>query len=335
MFRSFLALVLLSGLLVASPVLADTKGELEAAKARLATAQAELNRATATWQAAEARLAQTRDELAETRASIDRLRTKIRDIKERLAERARQAFETGAGGTIELLLSSASIGDFSDRLEFLGNVAESDASLVIEEKVATEELRREQEDLARLSDQQASTAATLQAEQAVIDARVSEIASTVSQLTDQLKAEQAAAAQLALLGQTPRPGAALQRCPVAGPNSFVDSFGWPRPGGRTHQGIDMMAALGTPVVAAQPGNAVRSPNGLGGLSVIVWSSNGDYTYYAHLSAYAATGSVGAGATIGYVGNSGDAAGGPYHLHFEYHPGGGAAIDPYPYLLAVC
>jgi murein DD-endopeptidase MepM/ murein hydrolase activator NlpD len=129
-------------------------------------------------------------------------------------------------------------------------------------------------------------------------------------------------------------GGALATCPVAGPHSYIDSFGAPRVG-HTHQGDDIMAARGTPVVAAQAGNAVPTPNGLGGNAMIVYAGNGDYTYYAHLDSYGASGRVSAGTQIGTVGNTGDAAGGPTHLHFEYHPGGGSAVDPTPYLDAVC
>ena len=333
--RILLALISVTGALLAAPVAADTKGELDAAKARLTQIQAQLNQATAAWQQAEAQYAQTLDDIGATRASIARLQRRIQDLRERLATRAREAFESGPGGTIELLLSSASFADFSDRLEFLGSMAESDASLVVDERVSTEELRREQQDLTRLSERQAQAAAAREAAKQQIASNVAAAQRQVNELTTKLRAELAAARQLALLGQTPIPGASLQVCPVAGPNAFVDSFGAPRPGGRTHQGIDMMAALGTPVVAAQPGNAVRTPNSLGGNAVVVYGPGGDWTYYAHLSAYAATGSVSAGTVIGSVGNSGDAAGGPYHLHFEYHPHGGSAIDPYAYLLAVC
>ena len=123
-------------------------------------------------------------------------------------------------------------------------------------------------------------------------------------------------------------------CPVAGPNSFVDSFGWPRVG-HTHQGIDLISPAGTPIVAAHPGTVSRSSSSSGGLQAYVRGSNGTYTFYAHLSGYsAASGSVGAGTVIGYVGSTGN-AGSTNHLHFEYHPGGGAAVNPYQMLLAVC
>ncbi len=127
---------------------------------------------------------------------------------------------------------------------------------------------------------------------------------------------------------------AIQTCPVAGPNSFVDSFGWPRPGGRTHQGIDLIAAYGTPIVAVAPGNARSASSVLGGLGVVVeHDSGGDWTFYAHLSSYAAMGHVSAGTVIGYVGSTGDTS--VNHLHFEYHPNGGAAVNPYSALVAVC
>ncbi|MEO8424468.1 MAG: peptidoglycan DD-metalloendopeptidase family protein, partial [Actinomycetota bacterium] len=77
-----------------------------------------------------------------------------------------------------------------------------------------------------------------------------------------------------------------------------------------------------------------SPNDLGGNAVLVYHDGGsDFTYYAHMSSYGASGHVGAGQVIGYVGSTGDTS--VNHLHFEYHPGGGGAIDPYQTLLAVC
>ena len=121
---------------------------------------------------------------------------------------------------------------------------------------------------------------------------------------------------------------------MAGNTSFVDSFGWPRPGGRTHQGIDLIAAHGTPIVAVAPGNARSASSVLGGLGVVLeHDSGGDWTFYAHLSSYAAVGRVSAGTVIGYVGSTGDTT--VNHLHFEYHPSGGAAVNPYSALVAVC
>ena len=128
-------------------------------------------------------------------------------------------------------------------------------------------------------------------------------------------------------------------CPVAGAVSFTDSWGAPRSGGRTHKGVDMIAARGTPIVAIYSGTIYRtSTSSLGGLSVYFTSDAGDLYYYAHLDSYGdiTPGQhVTEGSVIGYNGSSGNAPSWLPHLHFEYHPGGGAAVNPYPLVKSIC
>ncbi len=325
-----MGLLVLVAALGGAPAAADTKGKLEAAREALAAAKAELADAAAEWQAAEAAYAQTHDAFLATRRAVARLRARLAAVEARLAARAREAYMAGAGATMELLLSSGSFAEFTDRLEFVGSIAESDLDLITEAEVRREELRRREEELARLADRRRAEAARLEAAKARAAAQVARLQDVVADLERRLRAEQASI----LLGAPPQLAGAIQVCPVAGPNSFVDSFGAPRSGGRTHQGIDLLAPFGTPVVAVRSGNAVRSYNALGGISVIVYHANGDFTYYAHLSSYGATGQVSTGTVIGYVGSTGN-AGSVNHLHFEYHPGGGAAVNPYAMLRAVC
>jgi len=117
---------------------------------------------------------------------------------------------------------------------------------------------------------------------------------------------------------------------------MADNFGiWHdhgKDGGHVHQGVDMSAATGTPIVAPFDGNAVADPSEEGGSGVKVFGARG-YVYNAHLSAYGRLGAVQTGDVIGYVGMTGNAT--APHLHFEWHPGDGAAIDPFMYLAAAC
>lgn len=331
-----LALALLAGLLVVSsaltlPAAAGTKEQLEAAKRDLARIQDQLAAATAEWQAAERDLEATRHDVEVTRDRIARLQESVDRIEGRLERRAVVAFEAGAGSTIDLLLSSESFADFSARLEFLGSVTQSDSDLIVERDVAQEELVRERDELLRLEERQQDQAAELQGVRERIQDAFARIDDLVDRLTEKYKSEQK---QLQVLGQSPDPNSPIQVCPVAGPNSFVDSFGWPRVG-HTHQGIDLISPAGTPVVAAHPGTVSHSSSSSGGIQAYVRAASGTYTFYAHLSGYSgASGSVGAGTVIGYVGSTGN-AGSTNHLHFEYHPGGGAAINPYQMLVAVC
>jgi murein DD-endopeptidase MepM/ murein hydrolase activator NlpD len=126
-------------------------------------------------------------------------------------------------------------------------------------------------------------------------------------------------------------------CPVRGPVDVTNNFGYAvpkRPGtpAHIHQGNDMMAGSGQAIIAPFDGYAEAGHNWLGGNAVYVRGANG-FVYNAHLSAYGKLGEVKAGDVIGYVGSTGN-AGGP-HDHFEWHPGNGNAVDPYPYLMAVC
>ena len=142
--------------------------------------------------------------------------------------------------------------------------------------------------------------------------------------------------------------------PVAGPTTYSDDFGQPRAGG-THQGNDLMATKKTPAIAVENGKVkfwTTSANA--GCMLYLYGDSGTTYLYIHLNndvtmkndnrgkcvagtSYARGlkdgAHVTAGQQIGYVGDSGDANGIASHLHFEVHPNGGAAVDPYAYLQA--
>jgi murein DD-endopeptidase MepM/ murein hydrolase activator NlpD len=134
--------------------------------------------------------------------------------------------------------------------------------------------------------------------------------------------------------------------PVYGPSSFTDTFGAFRGdiSSGWHHGDDIFAPLGAPLLAVASGTVFSVGwNKVGGNRLWIRDGQGNLFYYAHLSAFsplAVNGSkVNAGDVVGFVGNTGDAEGTPFHLHFEVHPVGllglgyDGAVNPTSYLLA--
>ncbi|MDO8390112.1 MAG: peptidoglycan-binding protein [Actinomycetota bacterium] len=142
-------------------------------------------------------------------------------------------------------------------------------------------------------------------------------------------------------GATPAPATGdgsplhLDFFPLPATCNLRDSFGHPRSGGRKHEGIDILAARGTPIYAVKAGRISAMgrnyAGSLAGNALTLTMPDGTYFFHAHLDHYpdglTVGSNVAAGAIIGYVGSTGNA--GTPHLHLEVHPQGGAAVNPYP------
>ncbi|WP_424949572.1 M23 family metallopeptidase [Deinococcus sp.] len=116
---------------------------------------------------------------------------------------------------------------------------------------------------------------------------------------------------------------------------FADTWGAARSEGRRHQGVDIFAPRGTPIRSTTRGRVGRiGEDRLGGRTVTITGPGGYHHYYAHLERYPAL-KVGdwalAGMVVGYVGDSGNAAGTPPHLHYGVYTPAWTAINPYPLL----
>jgi murein DD-endopeptidase MepM/ murein hydrolase activator NlpD len=317
-------------------------------------------------EALDASLLQTQTDLAKARATYDAIVTQ-------LDERAREAFMQGPGSSVEFLLGASSLTDLSDRLQFMNALVQSDADLATQVQNTKNDLSAKQARLAKLTAQQQVVVADIRQKNAKVGSWLRRMGSIVSQIRAQ-KAKAMAYARKVSKAYTAYvnsqfsgvyggghqsiqlpPGYVnpLKVCPVGNPRAYGDGFGAPRYAGgyHLHMGVDILAPMGTPIYATFDGYATEVPNGLGGQAVEVHGASG-YTYNAHLSAYSdhSTGTVHTGDIVGYVGNTGDAAGGPTHDHFEYHPNVipsnwpasaygysviDGAINPYPLLVNVC
>ena len=127
--------------------------------------------------------------------------------------------------------------------------------------------------------------------------------------------------------------------PSQGRCSFSDSWHAPRPGNRLHIGVDIIGPKGLALYAVVDGTITKmygADSSLSGNALRLTGADKTYFFYAHLDSFAPGITVGstvrAGQIIGYMGSTGNS--GVSHLHFEVHPGGGDAINPYPVVKAV-
>lgn len=364
--RSLPAALLLLALVVAlapaaaaAPSISGTRAEVDALGRELAGLDVRVGRAVAANNLAIDRLEAARRSLAATRRELTGARRDLELSRRLLSRRLVGIYVDGDPSFVQLLLTSGSLTDAQEASSLLDAIAQDDATTV-----ATVRDRRAR--LARLARGQADAEAARRRDLAAGRQRRGELtilvedqrralASARARLTRLVKedeerrarlaalekARQAALTSIPVAGVTALTGALPPGdflFPVAGATTFSNDWMYARGGGRVHQGIDLFAARGTPVVAVADGSLYNVGwNGLGGWRLWVRDRAGNGFYYAHLSAYAPAAREGAsvarGAVIGYVGDSGDARGTPNHLHFEIHPGGGGPVPPYPIITA--
>jgi murein DD-endopeptidase MepM/ murein hydrolase activator NlpD len=259
------------------------------------------------------------------RMTIQRVRASL--LQAKLDERTRVAYMAG-GAPILYLLTATSAADAASRMSFLAEMNRRDAVLAVKVQEATDRLGRMEAEVVRARQIIELTRRRLELDREELQDKMAESQRLVESLRGRIEQIQY---EISII----RPFAV---CPVDGPHAIADDFGikvfHPKKegGNHIHQGNDIYAAMGVPIVAPFDGIAESATNPIGGLAVKVYGDYG-YVYNAHLSAFGTLGEVRRGDVIGYVGATGN-AGGP-HDHFEWHPDNGEAVDPHEYLLMVC
>jgi murein DD-endopeptidase MepM/ murein hydrolase activator NlpD len=308
--------------------LRDTRELIRARVARMRDLQRELNRLATAIENNEALIHVAEHGIEELGTKADLLGARTERLQGRLDARNREAYIAGPGAPVLYLLTATSAAEAAARVSFLNEMNRRDAVLAGKVEQNTERLGRVTAELVRLQ-----RAREFALQQLALDQREFRDRLERSEwLYDKLQVHKTA---IEFTISKYRPFAT---CPIDGPHAIADGFGImhhhpPKKGGdHLHQGNDMATALGTPLVAVFDGVVTTAANKLGGLAVKLHGQFG-YAYYAHLSRYGNLGTVEKGDVIGYAGATGNASGS--HLHFEWHPGNGAAVDPYGFLFKVC
>lgn len=322
---------------------------LDDATAQVQASQAAADAATARYEEALTRLGEVGVQIDALAAQIDAGKQEAAALRVIARKRAAEAYagrDTLAGGGF---LSDDDPLDDIRREKLLATTKERDDAAVRRLAAITEDLSRQRADLEVRRTEQAALVEGLETEQAAVQAQLGQAQQALDALEEYLRQVEEAAKARELAAAIAR--AASNRvngrdytgvpvttgivCPIRGALSFVDSWGAARPQG-SHQGVDLMSPSGTPNVAVVSGTVTFRTGGRPGLGAHLRGDDGTLYYYFHLSAFEGVGRrVAQGEVIGYVGMTGDAQSTSPHTHFEIRPGGGAAVNPYPSVRAVC
>jgi murein DD-endopeptidase MepM/ murein hydrolase activator NlpD len=328
------------------------------AEARVTAARRAANDAAARYEAAQTSYYTLHDDIAAARRQIAGLEREAKKLRTVATARAIEAYK-GGNSNLDAIMSGSDVLEAMRRTALLDRVNRGGNDAVDQLGAKTEDLHVSEQQLADKLDQQADVVAKMKQREREVQSKLAAAVRAERSLKQRLERERRArelAVRLQKARAAARParaasggggdGAVLARgpsvtvgggfqCPVPG-SSFGDSFGAPRSGGRSHQGVDMMAPRGAAIYAVVSGSVSHSSSNLGGNQIWLHGSDGNTYFYAHLDSYVGPPrSVALGELIGRVGDTGNARGGPTHLHFEIHPGGGGAVDPYPTLRAHC
>ncbi len=353
-------LVLLLILGAALPAASVTKKQVDEACATSKAALDEWDAAAAAAADALERYNDVNEELEtvslrvlQLRDRIDEKQEDVADIRERVVGRAVEMYMDGGSQVTEFVLSSSSVDEVLTGQEFLEVVTEEDiasldhlAALKSDMEEWQEELKEDQARLVVLNQEAHDIAVLMEEAMNKKEAAYRTLSDECRKLRAEYDAQLAAAAALAAArargaaGGVPASVTKGFICPMnPGAIHFINDWGFPRSGGRSHRGTDVFAPMGQPIYAVVSGTVRAYSAGLGGKAVWLTSDNRTGYYYAHLSGWAPglqTGDyVQKGAVIGYNGNSGNAYGGAPHLHIQIHPGGGSPMNPYFTLKAAC
>jgi murein DD-endopeptidase MepM/ murein hydrolase activator NlpD len=277
--------------------------------------------------------------------SVDAQSEDLLTVQSKLEEQAVQMYMMGGFNNPGIILSASSVDQIMTTSEFLNSATLGGQESINDLIAAKGELTRYQGDLDVVHDElkvaEANTLDILNRQEGAMEAEQAAYAKLSGRCKDlQVQYDREQAEAKARAAQRARGSIQVGSfiCPFTpGRTSFIDSWGFPRSGGRSHKGVDMFAARGEPIYAVQAGTARSTSSSLGGITVHLSASSGFKYYYAHLDsrAFSGTKQVSQGEVIGYNGSTGNARGGAPHLHFEIRPGGGSAVNPYPTVRAAC
>jgi murein DD-endopeptidase MepM/ murein hydrolase activator NlpD len=346
--------------------ISEKQADTEKSQSRLEALSDELDELVADYQEADGKLEEINDAVTKAQRELNSATEQQIFYQELFNELSVFAYRNGDVYFLEVVLGTRSFKDLIVRLDYLTKLSQRQAEVLNTAKLLRKTVRDRRRALARQKARQTELVAALQAkqdsiyglleqQQAMIDALGDDIQKLRSEKKQKERQRAVQAAQQTRSSGAPQSLSIIFPIPRPYAFSFINDWGFARAGNAAgHQGTDVFAKKGTPLVAVADG--VIGPKfgfiRIGGYRLHLIADNGISYYYAHLNndtpgtddglggaatAYAPGIAPGVrvkqGQLIGYVGDSGDAETTPPHLHFGITVNGNW-INPYPYLKSV-
>lgn len=277
-----------------------------------------------------------REDIVINKVKLKRASADLSNNQQTLNKRAGSLYRYDKTTILEVILSSKSFGDFLSSWDLINRIGKRDGEVVAKIKRLRIKIKRAQEKLIKAEKEQSEVVDQLEKQKDKIEAGLAKQKAMMSGIESEIEKLNRIPKAVPIPSGSSNPGKVSSRgwvFPVASPHSFSNDWGAPRSGGRRHKGNDIFTNMGSPAYAVVSGSVSNLSGGNAGLWQILRGDDGNQYWYMHQSGFAVSGRVSQGQVIGYAGNTGNARGGAVHVHFEYHPGGGAAVNPYPYLTA--
>jgi murein DD-endopeptidase MepM/ murein hydrolase activator NlpD len=351
----FASLLILALLAVNLPAVGQvSRDDLDEARRRRDEASVRLDDAVAVYDTVYGELATVTFRLGQFEDRITSYESEIRDLHNLVQAQAIAAFKAGNVSDVGVIFGVDSLTELITGRQFLERAAQQELSLLDRLssvrnglEATRERLLEDQQRFLELEKEQGDLVAEIGSLFGALETEFEELRSEFEE-AERLRREEERRKRLTALAllEGATAGASAQQttgfvCLFNSLYRFVNDWGQPRSGGRTHKGTDIVAPFGHPVVAVATGSIIKRNSDLGGASLWLDADNGTSYYYAHLSGYAdglSDGSrVSAGQVVAYNGDSGNAKGGVPHVHFQVHPGGRGnnPVNPYPTLVEHC
>lgn len=331
-----------------------TGPDLAAAQSELARLQNDADAALAVWSKAESELEAVRTEMVGAKLAAEAAGVEAETARRQLAARAAALYRSGGAPELMRVLDAGDLDELTTRSKYMRSVVDADRDLILRAVETRERLEDRRSELEALVVAAGRVEAGMRESRDRVEAALQQQGYVVAK-ADRMKRMPSTSAKAATAPGGVRVGGVRKAdmsvqpvvdptgktCPVGGPLTFSNDFGNARSGPppHPHQGNDLFATYGTPLVAIADGVIFKSGNdgGLGGQRVWLRDTAGVTYYYAHMSRIDVTAgtSVTRGQILGAVGNSGNARSTPAHVHFQMHPGGGSAANPYGTLIRIC